>query len=150
MARAVELFERAAELGQKDAHYSLGCMYDKGVDVEKDTAKAIRHHEAAAMSGHVSARFNLGCEEHNAGNYDLALQHALIAANLGHGRSLDCIKDLFMDGLATKADYAAALRGYQSATEEMQSPDRDEVKAMGIYTGSDGAIWSGIGEHRGS
>ena len=32
------------------------------------------------MSGHVSERFNLGCEEENAGNYDLALQQYLIAA----------------------------------------------------------------------
>ena len=36
-----------------------------------------------------------------------------------------------MNGLATKADYAAALRGYQNAVEEMSSPDRDEAKKMG-------------------
>jgi len=35
-----------------------------------------------------------------------------------------------MKGFATKAEYAAALRGYQSATEEMSSPDRDEAKAF--------------------
>ena len=36
-----------------------------------------------------------------------------------------------MNGLATKADYAAALRGYQNAVEEMSSPDRDEAEKMG-------------------
>ena len=30
VARAVELYERAAELGVKDAHYNLGCLYDEG------------------------------------------------------------------------------------------------------------------------
>ncbi|EJK44863.1 hypothetical protein THAOC_36564, partial [Thalassiosira oceanica] len=128
--RAVELYEHAAELGEKDAHYNLGCLYDEGVDVEKNTPKAIRHWEAAAMLGHVSARFNLGNEEGRAGNVDLALQHWLISANLGHGISLDNVKKMFMSGLTAKADYARALRGYQSATEEMSSPDRNEAKAL--------------------
>ena len=131
-ARAVELYERAADLGVKEAHYSLGVLYDEGIDVEKDTAKAIRHYEAAAMSGHVSARFNLGNEESNVGNYDLALQHWMITAKLGGQDALNNIKELFMRGLATKTDYAEALLGYQSAVEEMRSPNRDESKALGL------------------
>ena len=131
-ARAVELFERAAELGEKDAHYSLGVLYDEGIDVDKDTAKAIQHWEAAAMSGHVKARFNLGWEECNARNCDLALQHFLIAAKLGDQDSLDNVKGMYKHGLATKDDYAAALRCYQSAADEMRSPDRDEAKSLGL------------------
>ena len=99
--------------------------------MEKDVAKAFRHWETAAMSGHVPARFNLGNEEGNAGNYDLALQHWMITANLGHEKSLHNVKTLLMNGLATKDDYADALRGYQSAIEEMRSPDRDEALALG-------------------
>lgn len=52
-------------------------------------AKALRYWEAAAMRGHVFARFNLGNEEGRAGNYDLALQHYLIAAKMGLEVSLD-------------------------------------------------------------
>ncbi|EJK51796.1 hypothetical protein THAOC_29001 [Thalassiosira oceanica] len=37
-----------------------------------------------------------------------------------------------MDGLATKTDYAGALRGYQSAVEEMRSPDRKETLALSL------------------
>ncbi|EJK65465.1 hypothetical protein THAOC_13665, partial [Thalassiosira oceanica] len=37
--RAVELFERAAELGVKEAHYNLGVLHARGTGVEKDTAK---------------------------------------------------------------------------------------------------------------
>ncbi|EJK60475.1 hypothetical protein THAOC_19167 [Thalassiosira oceanica] len=128
---AVELYERAAELGVKDAHFNLGVMYAEGKEVEKDTGKAIRHYEAAAMCGHVYARHNLSGMEYNAGNYDLALQHWMISANLGHEKSLNILKSLFMAGLATKAEYASALRGYQSAIEEMSSPDRAEAKAFG-------------------
>ena len=56
VTRAVEIYECAAELGLKEAHYG-------GTDVEKDEAKAIMHYVAAAMCGHVRARHNLGCLE---------------------------------------------------------------------------------------
>ncbi|EJK46096.1 hypothetical protein THAOC_35257, partial [Thalassiosira oceanica] len=88
------------------------------------------HFEAAAMGGHVPARHNLGCEEFfEAGNYDLVLQHWMISAKLGDDDSLNNVKRLFMKGLASKADYAGALHGYQKALDEMTSPDRDEAKA---------------------
>ena len=130
-ARAVELYERAAELGLKEAHYNLGVLYAEGTDVEKDIAKAFRHFEKAAMCGHVFARHNLGNAENRASKYDFALQHWLISATLGIEESLNNVRNLFAKGLATKADYAAALRGYQNAVEEMSSPDRAEAKLLG-------------------
>ncbi|EJK43749.1 hypothetical protein THAOC_37775 [Thalassiosira oceanica] len=84
------------------------------------------------MCGHVNARRNLGYMEYNAGNNDLALQHFLISAKLGDEYSLNEVKSAFMSSIATKADYAGALRGYQSAIEEMSSPDRAEAKALGF------------------
>ena len=129
VTRAVELYEHAAEIGVIDAHYNLGCLYREGTDVEKDMAKAIRHYEAAAMCGHVFARFSLGLFESHARNFDLALQLWMISAKLGHEISLSNVKSFFMNGLATKAAYAAALRGYQNAVDEMSSTDRDEAKA---------------------
>ena len=132
VARAVDLYERAAELGEKKPHFKLGFLYIEGEDVEKDTAKATLHWEAAALKGDIRARHNLGVLEYNAGNYDLALQHFKIAAKLGYQPSLDNIKELFMDGIATKADYAEALRGHHSAVEDMTSPDREEALALGF------------------
>jgi len=55
----------------------------------------------------------------------------MISAKLGEQDSLHSVKSFFMNGLATKADYVAALRGYQNAVEKMSSPDRDEAKALG-------------------
>ena len=124
--RAVELYERAAELGVKEAHFILACLYANGED------KEIRHYEAAAMFGDVDARYNLGHMETHAGNCDIALQHWTISAKSGCKKSMNNIKRFLMTGLATKADYAAALRGYQSAIEEMKSPDRDEAIELGI------------------
>ena len=136
VARAVGLYERAAELGVKEAHFSLGCLYDNGTDVEKDMAKAMMHYEAAAMCGHVDSRHNLGCEEYDARNCDLALQHWMVAASLGHENSLGNVKFMFTKGLATKADYADALRGYQKAVDDMSSADRDEAKAKWVFESS--------------
>ena len=84
------------------------------------------------MRGEVSSRHVLGNAEHRAGNHDLVLQHWMIAAKLGHEVSLNNVKIFFMNGLATKADYAAALRGYQNAVEEMSSPDRHEAETLGL------------------
>ena len=95
LTRAIELYERAAELGVKEAHFNLGSLYYEGTDVPKDTARAIRHWEAAAMLSDVQARNNLGIVEGRAGNHDLALQHCMIATKLGQQYSLDTIKRLF-------------------------------------------------------
>ena len=56
----------------------------------------------------------------------------MISAKLGCDDSLTRVKTSFMKGHAPKADYAAALCGYQNAVKEMSSPDRDEAKKMGL------------------
>ena len=139
LPRAVELFERAAGLGLKTAHYSLATMFDKydkyaAVEglVDKDMARAVKHYEVAAKQGHVMARSCLGRIDYNAGNTGLALNHWMISAKLGDGDSLDAIKKMYMDGLATKADYAEALRGYHDAVKEMNSPEREEANAIKV------------------
>ncbi|EJK60615.1 hypothetical protein THAOC_18992, partial [Thalassiosira oceanica] len=45
---------------------------------------------------------------------------------------LDDIKKMFVEGHATKAQYAEALRGYQDAIEKMKSPNREEAKRLVI------------------
>ena len=41
---------------------------------------------------------------------------------------------MFMEGIATKEQYAEALKGYQDAVEEMKSHDRDEAERLGYRT----------------
>jgi len=59
----------------------------------------------------------------------------MISAKMGHERSLNGMKVMFMEGHATKAQYAEALKGYQTALEETKSPQREEAKAF--FNGSD-------------
>ena len=48
--KVIELYARAANLGNNEAHYHSGDMYCKGGDLKK----------AAAMAGHKGARYILG------------------------------------------------------------------------------------------
>ena len=143
--RAIELFTEAAELGSVDAHCSLGSKYyngecvqedesrdDIGYCVDKDKSRGIYHWQQAAVKGYVIGRHNLGIAEYNKNNRELAVQHWMISAKMGYQDSLSDIKDMFMEGHATKAHYAEALRGYGDAVEEMKSHHREEAKRQGV------------------
>jgi TPR repeat protein len=123
-------FTKAAELGNVVAHYDLSCMYREGVGVEKDLKKVVYHLEQAAIGGHHEARYNLGGEEWNGGRYERAVKHYIIAANLGDGDALEMVKKGFGKGIASKEDYAAALRGHQAAVDATKSAERDEAEAF--------------------
>ncbi|EJK69837.1 hypothetical protein THAOC_08866 [Thalassiosira oceanica] len=130
--RAIELWMEAAELGSVEAHYQLGVAYHYVDGVEEDKPRGIHHWQEAAMKGHVRSRHMLGVSEYIQGNYQLAVRHWMISANMGHEKSLNAIKKMFMRGQATKAQYAEALRGYGDANEEMKSHQRKEAKRLGI------------------
>jgi len=137
-AGAFDMYERAAELGEKRAHYILGCIYSDGYHgVEVDDARAMSHFEAAAMEGHAPSRFYAGQLAADGGDLDIALQHWLIAASLGQDEALDEVKKMYMRNLATKAEYEKALRDYFSSVEEMKSTDRDEAAKNNSINRSD-------------
>ncbi|EJK51572.1 hypothetical protein THAOC_29244 [Thalassiosira oceanica] len=132
VSRAVELWMQSADLGSVEAHNSLGRIYYNGEGVEEDESRGILHWREAAMNGHVDSRHGLGLVEYNEGKYKLAVQHWMISAKMGDEDSLNDIKEMFTEGLATKAQYAEALRGYQEAMAEMKSHQREEAKTLGV------------------
>ena len=113
--------------------HNIGCAYDNGDGVERDTKKANHYFELAAMGGYVTARHNLGVFEDHAGNWDRAIKHYMIAAGSGLNDSVKNIQQLFMDGHATKDDYANALRCRQAYLDEIKSPQRDQAAAYHDY-----------------
>ena len=125
---ALEYFTKAAELGDVDAHFNLSVAYWKGQGVEKDEKKEIYHLEEASIGGHPYARHNLGSEEGQCGRFERAKKHFIIAANLGYHDSLKALRKLYANGHASKEDYAAALRAYQTAVEATKSAQREEAE----------------------
>ena len=89
------------------------------------------------MEGNVESRTTLGSIEIMNGNPQRAARHLLISAKMGHEDSLDLIKSFFEGGLVTKQKYAEALKGYQDATEETKSPQRDEAARLQYAARSD-------------
>ncbi len=112
--KALTYYTKAIELGDAEAHACLGTLYYEGKGVEEDMAKAIHHLEQAAIGGHPNARWLLAKYEAKNGRIERAAKHSIIAANLGCNISLQSVKKLFVAGIVSKEDYAAALRGYQS------------------------------------
>lgn len=49
-----------AELGDAEAQYNLGVMYDQGASVEQDLARAASWYRKAAEQGFMDAQTNLG------------------------------------------------------------------------------------------
>ncbi len=127
--RAAEYWTEAAELGYVEAHFSLGTLYYCGDGVEKDTKKAVYHWEQASIGGHTQARAYLAEQEIKNGRFERAAKHYIIAANLGHDKSLKAIKDLFVKGKVSKEEYAAALRAHQAAVDATKSAEREEAEA---------------------
>ena len=128
--KAFEYLAKAAQLGNMDAHYNLSVLYQKGEGVEKDKKKETYHLEEAAIGGHPWARYNLGACEWNSGEYDRAVKHWIIAAKQGLDKALEEVKEGFHLGVASKEDYAAALRGHQAAVDATKSEQREEAYAF--------------------
>ena len=122
---ALEWFTKAAELGNIDAHYNIGVMYEKGIGVEKDMEKAVYHYEKAAIGGSPHARHNLACYEGRNGNMERAVKHWIIAANLGYEVSMQALWLKFKDGNITKEDLEVTLRTHQAAIDATKSEQRD-------------------------
>jgi hypothetical protein len=119
---------KAAELGDVDAHYNLGCMYQGGEGVEKNEEKAAYHWEKAAIVGHPYARHTLGWYEEKNGNIERAVKHYIIAANLGHESSMKVLWQHYSLGNITKEDLEATLRTHKAAIDATKSPEREKVE----------------------
>jgi hypothetical protein len=128
--KALEYWTKAAELGYVEAHACLATLYLKGNGVEKDIKGGIHHLQQAAIGGHTPARGLLANCEKNKGRLDRAAKHLIINANLGCDISVKMIKDLFVDGIVSKDDYATTLRAYQAAVNETKSDEREKAEAV--------------------
>ncbi len=126
---ALEYYTKAAALGDVSAHCCLGILYFNGDGVEKDMKKALPHLEQAAIGGHPDARGLLALYEMDNGRFKRASKHYIIAASLGCIVSLSAVKNLFVQGIVSEDDYAAALRAHEATVNETKSTEREEAEA---------------------
>jgi TPR repeat protein len=79
-AKAMDLYTKAADLGNNNARYSLADVYEG----EGELKKAKFHFEAAAIAGDEASRCNLGNVEVKSGNIERAIKHWSIGASAGN------------------------------------------------------------------
>jgi len=87
--KALDWYQRAAELGHAGAQFNIGITYIDGGGIEVDKKKAKHYYELAAMQGDSYARHNLGVIEFQEGNMDRATKHFIIAVEGGYNDSLN-------------------------------------------------------------
>ena len=114
-ARAVELFERAAEKGHKRAQLNLGTLYLRGQGVPRDVIQARAWLEKAAANGDPYALYALGramSESMGPASADLVRAADLYrqAAEKGHPLAALRYGMALSEGTAIKRDAVAAQR----------------------------------------
>jgi TPR repeat protein len=119
--RAMELFTRAADLGNKKAHSKLADIYKEG----GCSKKAKFHFEAAAMAGDEVAQCNLGLMEAQSRNIERAVKHWTIAASAGHYKAMQELKTLFEKGFVSRESINSTLEAYNNSCAEFRSEARD-------------------------
>jgi TPR repeat protein len=126
---AFEYWKKAADLGDLDAHYSVGLMYRNGEGVEKDEEKKVHHWEIAAIGGNPTARHFLAqIEEYDNDNMERAMKHYIIAANLGYELSMKALWRHYSAGNMSKEELDATLRAHQAAIDATKSSQRDAAE----------------------
>ena len=121
LEKAIELYARAAELGNRKAHKNLGDIYHRGGSLKK----AKFHYEAAAMGGDEVARCNLGTMENKSGNMEQAIKHFTIAASAGCFTAMHALRTFFERGLVSRESIDSTLKAYNNSCVEMRSEARD-------------------------
>ena len=125
--KALEMYIRAAELGNAEAFEEIAEHYGKGKVVEQDESKALVWYEIAAKKGSIEA---LSSFHGNYLNIDESVRHCIVAASAGDKESMDDLMDAYKDELLSKQDLTQALRAFQTSSDEMNSDDRDIARML--------------------
>jgi TPR repeat protein len=121
---ALKWWNKAAAMGDAEAHYELSVAYYEGKMISKDATKEKYHLEDAALRGHVIARSNLAMHEGEQGNRERAVRHFMISASQGHDGALASIRKYYTKGFVTKEQFECALRAHQAAVDATRSQQR--------------------------
>ena len=119
--KALETFQRAAELGSGAARNRVGLMYLRGeAGLAEDRAKAKEWFTNSAAVGFPSAHYNLAMLLDAQAKPDtfeqrLAVEHMMKAANLGFTEAQDRLGSWYRDGKNVSQDVVAATAWFRLA-----------------------------------
>jgi TPR repeat protein len=121
--KSLELYRKAAYLGDGVSLVRLGVVYSEGVLVEKDLKKAAYYYDLAAQLGDADGQMKLamaylggeGVEVDNEKARELFEQLYLIDAKLIKGTAAAFLGHIYWGGRGVRVNYKTALSWYQKA-----------------------------------
>jgi len=127
--KSLEMYIRAAELGNAGAYTGIGIYYEGGFGVELDRSKALEFYEVAAKKGSIEAHRQLAELCGRIGEIQISIEHRKVAARSGHKESMDTLMNMYKDKLLSKEELTQTLRSFHASSNEMKSRERDEAHA---------------------
>jgi len=123
--KAIQLYQKAANLGNVRAQCAIGFMYATGRGVEKNGAKALEWYKKAAIHGDARAQCNLGSMFANGQNVthsnEKAVQLFKQAAQQGHTRAICNLGFMYQGGRGVPTDHERAVELYMIAADQGDS-----------------------------
>jgi TPR repeat protein len=122
VAKAMQLYRKAAEKGSSSSMYSIAYLYYKGADgIPNDYDKAVEWFIKAAEHGHSYAAFMLGYMYGDAKGVKQDLAAALtwykLAGDRGHNGAVNNLGNMYYWGSGVTQDYSKAVIYYAKAGE---------------------------------
>ncbi len=133
-ATALRVFKAHAGLGDADAQFNLGTMYEDGEGTPQDHTEAVKWYLLAAEQGHANAQFNLGLKyyygEDGPQDHAEAVKWYRLAAEQGLADAQFNLGTMYEYGDGVPQDYAWAHLWYDLAAAqglEVARENRDIV-----------------------
>lgn len=118
-AKAMEWFQKAADLGFADAMNNIGVLYANGLGVDQDSAKALEYYQKAAEQkpNNEVLICNIGIIYFGGEDYTNAMEWFQKAADLGSADASFLIGYMYVEGLGIEQDYTKAMEWYLKAAD---------------------------------
>lgn len=125
---------RAVAAGSVDALVDIGYMYDVGILVDQDTAKAVRQYDAAARAGSARGMYALGAV-YQAGmgvkrDPGQARRWFLRAVCAGSPDAMNALGELYLEGRGVPADSGMAKRWFRLANARGSASAAGKLRAL--------------------
>jgi eukaryotic-like serine/threonine-protein kinase len=127
-ALALELARPLAQAGDRDAQFTLGWLFEKGLGVSRDDKQAVLTYQQAAQQGQVNAQLRLGVMYETGRGVDRSDEQAFYwyrkAGEQGDPEAENDVGLMYLSGKGTKqSDFDAAVWFSKAA-------DRNNAKAL--------------------
>ena len=136
---AIKYFQKAAEKGNANAQYNLGCCYEYGKGVSVDYTEAVKWYRKAAEKEYADAQFNLGCCYENgkgvSQDYTEAVKWYRKAAEQGQADAQFNLGYCYEYGKGVSQDYTEAVKWWRKAAEKGNANAQNSLGDCYYYGG---------------